>query len=69
MIFMTNKKLGLLLLPLVSLSAIGLVEVVRVISAPTPAPVICESPSPVPLPQPPPPTPKPAPTPHPAPVA
>ena len=41
---MTNKKLGLLLLPLVPLSAIGIVEVANAIVAPEPVAVIHEQP-------------------------
>lgn len=63
---MTNKKLGLLLLPLLPLTAIGIVEVAdRVMPASEPAPQVAVQPTqPKPVkPNPPPPGPKPAPEP------
>ncbi len=71
---MTNtKKLGLLLLPLVPLSALGLVKVINVISNPAAKVemvVVCEQPKPpAPMPRLMPPVPAPAHAPHPAPVA
>ena len=65
-LMMPNKKLGLLLLPLLPLTAIGIVEVAdRVMPASEPAPQVAVQPTkPKPAkPNPPPPAPQPAPQP------
>lgn len=63
---MTNKKLGLVLLPLLPLSAIGIVEVAQRVMPAEHAPQVAVQPAAIPVPRPtPPPPPGPKPTPQP----